>query len=136
VPVFAPSEGRLITTYVRSAVLEAHALPGVPQRTGAQIETMDVLDSLATDPELHLDRAFLPGDIQLVSNYSVFHSCTSYDDWPQTEQRPHLMRLWLACDDDPVVPAFMNERHRQTASGRPDGIRVPGVRLVAPLEAV
>lgn len=46
------------------------------------------------------------------------------------------MRLWLACDDGPVVPAFMNERHGQTASGRPDEIRVPGVRLVAPLEAV
>lgn len=136
VPVFAPGEDRLITTYVRSAVLKAQALPGVPQLTGAQIEAMDVLDSLAADPELHLDMAFLPGDIQLVSNYSVFHSRTSYDDWPEIERRRHLMRLWLACDDGPVVPSFMNERHGKTASGRPDGIRVPGVHLVAPLEAV
>lgn len=134
VPVFAPCEGRLITTYIRSAVLKAQALPGVPKLTSAQIEAMDVLDSLTTDPELHLDMAFLPGDIQLVSNYSVFHSRTSYEDWPEIERRRHLMRLWLACSDGPVVPHFLNERHGQTATGRPDGIRVPGVRLVAPLE--
>ncbi|UUZ76026.1 TauD/TfdA family dioxygenase [Polaromonas sp. P1(28)-13] len=136
VPVFALCQGRMITTYVRSAVLKAQALPGVPQLTKAQIEAMDVLDSLTADPELHLDMAFLPGDIQLVSNYSVFHSRTSYEDWPEIERRRHLMRLWLACSDGPAVPPFLNERHGQTASGRPDGIRVPGVRLVAPLEAV
>lgn len=136
VPIFAPCEGRLITTYVRSAAVKAQALPGVPRLTGAQIEAMDVLDALAADPELHLDMEFHPGDIQLVSNYSVFHSRTSFEDWPEVERRRHLMRLWLACSDGPAVPPFMNERHGQTASGRPNGIRVPGVRLVAPLEAI
>lgn len=135
-PIFAPCEGRLITTYVRTAILKAQALPGVPKLTSAQVEALDVLDSLTADPELHLDMAFLPGDVQLVSNYSVFHSRTSYEDWPEIERRRHLLRLWLACSDGPVVPAFLNERYGQTASGRPDGIRVPGVSLVAPLEAV
>ncbi len=134
VPIFAPYEGRLITTYVRSAVIKAQALPGVPQLTAAQIEAMDFLDALAADPKLHLDMAFQPGDVQLVSNYTVFHSRTSFEDWPEVERRRHLLRLWLACDDGPSVPPFMNERHGLTARGRPDGIRVPGVPLTAPLE--
>ena len=135
VPVFAPWKGRMISTYVRSSVIKAQALPGVPQLTSAQIEAMDVLDALTADPALYLDMEFQPGDIQLVSNYSIFHSRTAYEDWPETERRRHLLRLWLACPDGPALPPFMYERLGQTPSGRPDGIRVPGVRLVAPLEA-
>lgn len=125
----------MITNYVRSSVQKAQLLPGVPQLTGAQREAMDVLEALTSDPELHLDMEFRPGDIQLVSNYTIFHSRTSYEDWPEAEKRRHLLRLWLACTDGPAVPPFVKERLGQTASGRPDGIRIPGVRLIAPLEA-
>lgn len=135
VPVFAPFEGRMITNYVRSAVTKAQALPGVPRLTAAQIEAMDMLDALTADPELYLDMEFRPGDIQLVSNHSVFHSRTAYEDWPDAGERRHLLRLWLACPAGPALPGFMYERLGQTPSGRPDGIRVAGVRLVAPLEA-
>nr|MBF0684916.1 TauD/TfdA family dioxygenase [Pseudomonas sp.] len=135
VPVFAPYDGRMITSYVRSAVYKAQALPGVPPLTDAQIKAMDLLDELSADPELHLDMTFEPGDIQLVSNYSVFHSRTTYEDWPEPERRRHLLRLWLACDDGPALPDFLYERLGTTPSGRPDGIRVPGVPLIAPLQA-
>lgn len=136
VPVFSPCAGRMITTYVRSAVIKAQSLPGVPRLTDEQVEAMDVLDALTADPDLHLDMAFRPGDIQLVSNYSVFHSRTAYEDWPEPERRRHLLRLWLACKEGPALPDFILERLGQTSSGRPDGIRVPGVRMVAPLEAI
>lgn len=135
IPVFAPCGERLITSYVRSSVYKAQALPAVPPLTPEQIAAMDLLDELAADPELHLDMEFEPGDIQLVSNYSVFHSRTTYEDWPEPERRRHLLRLWLACDHGPALPDFMYERLGTTASGRPDGIRVPGVPLVAPLQA-
>lgn len=134
VPVFSSWKGRMITTYVRSAVHKAQALPGVPKLSAAQIEAMDVLDALAADPDIHLDMSFQPGDIQLVSNYSVFHSRTAYEDWPEPERRRHLLRLWLACTDGPDLPPFLFERLGRTASGRPDGIRVPGVPLVTPLQ--
>lgn len=136
VPVFSPWNGRMITTYVRSAIHKAQALPGVPQLSLAQIEAMDALDALTADPSIHLDMSFQPGDIQLVSNYAVFHSRTAYEDWPEPERRRHLLRLWLACADGPDLPPFMFERMGRTANGRPDGIRVPGVPLIAPLQAV
>lgn len=135
IPVFSPGESRMIATYVRSAIEKAQALTGVPTLTEQQFQAMDFLDSLAADPDLHLDMELRPGDLQLANNYSVLHSRTAYEDWPEADKRRHLLRLWLACDDGPALPPFMYERYGTTPTGRPDGIRVPGVPLMAPLEA-
>ena len=133
--IFTPCAGRLISTYVRSSINKSQSMPGVPQLTPLQIEAMDHLDRLAADPRIHLDMEFRPGDIQILCNHAIFHSRTAYEDWPDVERRRHLLRLWLACADGPALPPFMTERFQGlTAGGRPDGIRVPGVRLVAPLD--
>lgn len=134
IPVFAAWRGEIFANYVRSAIVKAQKLPGVPQLTQRQVQALDFLDSLCADPALHLDMDFRPGDVQLLSNHFVLHSRTAYEDWEQPGQRRHLLRLWLACPGAPDLPPFMYERFGVTASGRPDGIRVPGVELVAPIE--
>lgn len=133
-PIFAPAGGRMIATYVRSAIQKAQLMPVVPRLTPEQIETLDHIDALCADPALHLDMELAPGDVQLVSNHFVFHSRTAYEDFPEPEQRRHLLRLWLACIDGPELPASMTARMGTTGNGRPDGINVPGVPFVAPLE--
>jgi hypothetical protein len=134
-PIFAPHKGRMITSYVRSAINKGQALAGVPRLTSEQIEALDHIDALAADPALHLDMEFRPGDIQVLTNHSIFHSRTAYEDWPEPDKRRHLLRLWLACEDGPELPSSMIERLGSTASGRPNGICVPGVPFVAPLAA-
>lgn len=134
-PIFAPLNGRIFSSYVRSAIQKAQAMEVVPRLTPLQIEAMDHLDALAADPRLHLDMDLAPGDMQFVSNYSVYHSRTSYDDDPDPERRRHMLRLWLACDDGPQIPNSLLGRNGVTEKGRPNGILVPGVALVAPLEA-
>jgi hypothetical protein len=136
IPVFSIWQGEIFANYVRSAIVKAQKLPGVPQLTHRQLEALDFLDSLCADPALHLDMDFRPGDVQLLSNHFILHSRTAYEDWEDVEQRRHLLRLWLACPDAPDLPPFMYERFGITGSGRPDGIRVPGVELVAPIEVV
>lgn len=133
---FSIADGRVICTYVRSAVRKAQLMDVVPRVTPEQEEAMDLFDSLANDPALHLDMQFEPGDMQWVCNHSVAHSRTAYEDFVEPEKRRHLLRLWLACDDGPTLPAaFTGEHQGQTKGGRPDGIKVPGVPLVAPLRA-
>ncbi len=136
IAAFTPWEGRMIATYVRSAIAKSQLMAQVPRLSAAQLEAMDHLDALAADPALHLDMAFRPGDIQVLCNHSILHSRTAYEDWPEPERRRHLLRLWLACEDGPALPPFMTDDFQgRTATGRPDGIRVPGVPLIAPLEA-
>lgn len=135
-PVFMPKGERMIARYVRSAIHKGQDLPGVPKLTARQIEALDMLDAVAAESGIALDMELAPGDIQLVCNYNVFHSRTSYEDWPEPERRRHLLRLWLACADGPDLPDVMiRNLEGQTAAGRPDGIRVPGVPFAAPLEA-
>jgi len=133
-PIFAPCEDRVISSYVRSAIVKAQAMPDVPRLTPEQLEALNYLDQLAADPEIHLDMVLEPGDIQMVSNHHIFHSRTAYEDWPDVNKRRHLLRLWLACDDGPTLPASMFGRLGLTDRGRPNGICVPGVKFIAPLE--
>ena len=68
-------------------------------------------------------------------NHFVFHSRTAYEDWPEPERRRHLLRLWVSHPDGPALPPNLStEFQGSTGSGRPDGIRIPGVPLIAPLQ--
>lgn len=137
VPVFNPMpDGALVTNYVRSTMKKAQRFADVPRLTPQLEEACDTLDALAESPEFHLDMEFLPGDIQFLNNHWIMHSRTAFEDFPEPENRRHLFRLWLACGDGPPLPESFTQ-HWQGANqdGRPVGIRVPGVRLNAPLDA-
>ncbi|NYT84540.1 TauD/TfdA family dioxygenase [Pollutimonas harenae] len=133
-PVFVSFKNRMYANYVRSGIRKAQLLEEVPRLTEEQNEALDCLDAMTCNPDLYLDMEFLPGDIQLLSNFSIFHSRTAYEDWPEPEQRRHLLRLWLACEDGPEIPEPLLRRNGVTTNGRPNGIEVPGVRLNAPME--
>jgi hypothetical protein len=37
-----------------------------------------------------------PGDVQLLSNHTILHARTEFEDWPEPERRRHLLRLWIS----------------------------------------
>ena len=134
-PTFQPCDGRLTAVLLRNFIDKAQAFDEVPRLTPEQDEALCLVNELADDPAIRLDMDFRPGDMQFLCNHSIFHSRTAYEDWPEVERRRHLLRLWLACDDGPTLPAnITSEFQGRTAGGRPDGIRIPGVPLIAPLQ--
>ena len=136
-PIFQPCNGRMIAVLVQSFIQKAQAFEEVPRLTAAQTEALDLIEALAGDPAIRLDMDFRPGDLQLLCNHSIFHSRTSYEDWPAAERRRHLLRLWVSSKEGPSLPAnIVNDFQGKTASGRPDGIHIPGVPLKAPLQPV
>ena len=94
-PGFQLFEGRLFVRYNRTYVESAQRFEGVPPLTAAHREAFDLMDALCNDPSLYLDMEFEPGDMQFISNYTVLHSRTAYEDWPEPERKRHLLRLWL-----------------------------------------
>ena len=134
-PLFAGHEGRMIAFFVMSAIEKAQAFDEVPKLEPIEREAMAVVNELAGEDGIRLDMDFRPGDVQWVCNHSILHARTAYEDWPEAHRRRHLLRLWLACDDGPALPEHLTAGFQgATAGGRPAGIRVPGVPLVAPLE--
>lgn len=69
--------------------------PELPRLTEQQLAALGLMDELAASPECRLDMELEVGDIQLISNYVILHSRTEYEDFPEPEQRRHLLRLWL-----------------------------------------
>jgi hypothetical protein len=138
VPVFNPmSDGRLVSSYVRSAIRKAQRFAEVPRFTPALESAFDLLDELAESPDLHLDMDFRVGDIQYLNNHTIFHSRTAFEDFPELEKRRHLWRIWLACSDWPPLPEVYTKVWQGAIAGnRPAGIHIQGTPLVAPLDVV
>ncbi len=128
--------GQVTTIYARDFIEAAQRFPEVPRLTPAQLEAMDLVDSLAASPELRLDMDFRPGDLQFLHNHQILHARSAYEDWPEPERRRHLLRLWLSARQGRELPPVFAERYGEIRVGqRRGGIQVPGQQLVAPLDA-
>jgi len=136
IPVFSWHEGYLTALYQRQYVDSAQRFPEAPRLSPTQVEALDLFDSLANDPRLHMFMEFSPGDVQLVHNHTLLHDRTSFVDWPEPERRRHLLRLWLAASGARPLPAIFAQRYGSLTVGDRGGIIVRGTRLHAPLEAV
>ena len=60
---------------------------------------------------------------------------TAFVDWPESERRRHLLRLWLAAWDARPLPEIFAQRYGSVTIGDRGGVIVRGTRLHAPLQA-
>jgi hypothetical protein len=93
-PVFGAKEGTISSRLVRNQINAACVKAGKSLEP-LERAALDFLDSLAYDPDIHLDMDLQLGDMQLCNNLTVLHSRTSFEDWPELERRRHMIRLWL-----------------------------------------
>lgn len=61
-------------------------------------QAINQYDTIANRDGVHLDMWLEEGDIQLVSNHLVVHARTRYEDHVESDERRHLLRLWLSLD--------------------------------------
>lgn len=91
------SNGQLRTFYHSEYYRSVERLEGV--RLGDEERAvLDLYDSVAADPEVHLDMWLEPGDMQFLSNHTIAHARTAYEDDPDPARRRHLLRLWLSLE--------------------------------------
>jgi hypothetical protein len=108
--IFESVGERLFCRYNRTYFTTSQRFPEAARLTPEQVELMDLIDALAADPEMHLDMQLERGDMQFVCNYTVLHSRTEYEDWPEKDRRRYLLRLWLDTGLVPGLPASWAER--------------------------
>ena len=117
-PLASWMDGLLSVRYIRGFMDSAQRHAEVPRRTEQETEFLDLVDEITHEPGVALHMDFRPGDIQFICNYSIFHSRTEYEDWPEPERRRHLLRLWLALDDARPLPADYGRDNSTEAGGR------------------
>jgi hypothetical protein len=111
-PLFEEERGNLFCNWNRNRVHSAQKLEGVPKLSVAQKETMDILDEILTRPELMYTMYLEPGDMQIINNYTMFHSRTGYVDFENELQKRCLYRLWLAPPDSIRLPESWKDFYR------------------------
>ncbi len=130
IPVFNWHAGRLSTIYSGQYIRSAqHNHPAARRLAPAEVEALDLLDSLADDPELRLEMAFAPGDMQFLHNHQVLHSRTDFVDWPEPARKRHLLRLWLSPVAGRPLPAPFALRYGDLTPGQRGGIVTSETRL-------
>ncbi len=80
------------TDYFRSAV----GRDGEPLLTQEDRELLDLYNAIADSPGMSLAMELEPGDVQLLSNHSVMHARTDYEDHSEPARKRHLLRLWIS----------------------------------------
>ncbi|MDY7100675.1 MAG: TauD/TfdA family dioxygenase [Actinomycetota bacterium] len=116
-PVFSDVDGVLSMYAGSQIVFTAQSYDGVPRLTPEQAEALELVESIAEEPDVSIDIDFRPGDIQWLSNYSALHSRRRFTDADDPEQRRHLVRMWLRRDTGrPMVSPFGKPLDRFDAS--------------------
>jgi hypothetical protein len=134
IPVFNWHAGLISAIYQRQYIESARRFPDVPPLTATQTAALDLLDSLANDPELQFEMEFQPGDIQLVHNHTILHDRTAFEDWPDPERKRHLLRLWLAPACARPLPEVFAQRYGSVLPGDRGGIILRDTILTVPLD--
>ncbi|MGX9962669.1 TauD/TfdA family dioxygenase [Roseomonas sp. F4] len=71
-PVFSSASGAFIGRYARDAIEAAQRLPQTPRLTAAQVQALDLLDSICAEPGLALRMDVRPGDVLLFNPLQVW----------------------------------------------------------------
>ncbi len=78
--------------YFRSVVRHAE----IGRLSEVEMALYDEYEAIAADPRYYVEMDLQPGDIQFLSNHTMLHARTQYEDHKDPEQKRHLLRLWLS----------------------------------------
>ena len=136
IEIFHHYKNRLLAIHDRVFINAAQHRDYVPRLTDQQIEALDLLNNLAASEEFRLDYEWQRGDMNFAHNHQILHARTDYEDYPESDRKRHLLRLWLSTNDGWELPPIFAEKFGTVGQGqRRGGIHVPGMKLTVPLEA-
>ena len=134
IPVFSWYAGKLSGIYQRQYIDSAQRFENAPKLSALHAEALDLFDALANDPQLNFSMQLETGDMQFVHNHSMLHDRNGFMDWPERDERRHLLRLWLSTPGDRELPDAFSQRFGTTEVGNRGGVIVEGTQLQVPID--
>jgi alpha-ketoglutarate-dependent taurine dioxygenase len=94
-PIFERgADGTIKARLALSEIFAGYELRG-ERMDNETVAALTAVQSVFDRPELHVELAFAPGQIQYVNNRATGHARTEFVDHPEPERKRHLVRLWL-----------------------------------------
>lgn len=102
-PVYNLENGKLFSRvapgYTKILLLEKELNPLQKK----QLQLLELIQSIANDPNHFLGMQLFPGDIQFLNNNLIYHARTAFED--SDIHRRHMVRLWI---DVPEFNSYPN----------------------------
>ncbi len=63
-----------------------------------QVEAMTLLEQTAARDDFRMDYDLQPGDMQFISNHTILHARSAFEDWEDEKDggKRHLLRTWIS----------------------------------------
>jgi len=78
----------------RNLIYQGYALQGKSIDFEGE-EALAAFFEIIDDPEMYKEFQFEAGQMQFLNNRVIGHKRTSFEDWPNTDKKRHLCRVWL-----------------------------------------
>ena len=102
-PMFAHHDGRFVSRVSPAYIRYGYEKRGIDMPAD-QKEAMEVFMGLTEDAAFFMEKEFEEGDIQFVNNLRLLHARSEFTDYPDPDEKRHLLRIWLAVPDSPRLP--------------------------------
>ena len=133
IPPLSLEDNLLTVFYQRQYIDSAQRFENAMKLSKRHVEALDLFDTLANDPALHLSMRLRPGDMQFVYNHAFLHDRTGFVDWAEPNKKRHLLRLWLSMPNDRKLPESFKQRYGSIEVGNRGGIITQKTKLQVPL---
>tara|TARA_B110000881_G_C18529683_1_gene492316 strand:- start:107 stop:1159 length:1053 start_codon:yes stop_codon:yes gene_type:complete len=133
IPPLSLEDNLLTVFYQRQYIDSAQRFDDAMKLSKRHVEALDLFDTLANDPALHLSMRLKPGDMQFVYNHAFLHDRTGFVDWAEPNKKRHLLRLWLSMPNDRKLPESFKQRYGSIEVGNRGGIITQKTKLQVPL---
>ena len=94
VPIFV-DHGNAVSCHFNPSPIDRAVERGGVKLSPVEAGAVRFVAEVAARPGIYLDMALQSGDIQILNNHAIMHGRTDYQDYPESERRRHLLRLWL-----------------------------------------
>ena len=133
IPPLSLEDNLLTVFYQRQYIDSAQRFDDAMKLSKRHVEALDLFDTLANDPALHLSMRLRPGDMQFVYNHAFLRDRTGFVDWAEPNKKRHLLRLWLSMPNDRKLPESFKQRYGSIEVGNRGGIITQKTKLQVPL---
>jgi hypothetical protein len=116
-PVFHMHDGHFASRYVRAQIYGAEKFAGAAPLTAKQRAALDLLNTVADEPEFHFRMMLEPGDLEILNNHLTMHARTEFKDSDKPDTNRHLLRLWLSMPNSRPLSPLMGYIYRDQRPG-------------------
>ena len=111
VPIFVKHNNLVSALHKRRYIETAQRFSDVPELTLKQIEALNLIDKLCDNKKFCFSLKLKPGDLEIASNATTFHSRENYEDYSDPSKKRCMLRLWLSLfNARPLPEIYKNTR--------------------------